>query len=101
MGLFRSRPVQGRVSHKWTIQLSRALYRQGQFSGVLVLSLSPEYISRYFQSIFDGANDVILLLRTDGAYLARSQGQEQVMGRSVSDVDRKSTRLNSSHLVIS
>src|SRR5260370_25600465 len=39
-----------------------------------------------FRSIFDGANDVILLLRTDGAYLARSQGQEQVMGRSVSDV---------------
>ncbi|WP_336692001.1 diguanylate cyclase [Delftia acidovorans] len=86
MGMFIGRPVQGRVSHKWTIQLSRALYRQGQFSGVLVLSLSPEYISRYFQSIFDGANDVILLLRTDGTYLARSQGQEAVMGRSVSDV---------------
>ncbi|MFC4927663.1 PAS domain-containing protein [Delftia deserti] len=86
MGMFIGRPVQGRVSHKWTIQLSRALYRQGRFSGVLVLSLSPEYISSYFQSIFDGARDVILLLRTDGAYLARSQGQDEVMGRSVSDV---------------
>lgn len=86
MGMFIGRPVQGRVSHKWTIQLSRALYRQGRFSGVLVLSLSPDYISGYFQSIFDGAKDVILLLRTDGVYLARSQGQDEVMGRSVSDV---------------
>ncbi len=86
MGMFIGRPVQGRVSHKWTIQLSRALYRQGRFSGVLVLSLSPDYVSGYFQSIFDGAKDVILLLRTDGVYLARSQGQDEVMGRSVSDV---------------
>ena len=83
MGMYISRPVKGRVSHKWTIQLSRALYRQGRFSGVLVLSLSPEYISHYFQAIFDGPRDVILLLRDDGTYLARTQGQDEVMGSSV------------------
>lgn len=84
MGMYISRPVQGRVSHKWTIQLSRALYRQGRFAGVLVLSLSPEYISGYFQAIFDGPQDVVLLLREDGAYLARTKRQEEVMGKSVS-----------------
>jgi diguanylate cyclase (GGDEF)-like protein len=83
-GMFIGRPVQGRVSQKWTIQLSRALYRNGQFSGVLVLSLSPDYISRYFQAIFDGPQDVIVLLRNDGTYLARSHQQDEAMGRSVS-----------------
>ncbi len=85
MGMYISQPVEGRLSRKWTIQLSRALYREGRFSGVLVLSLSPEYISRYFQAIFDGPRDVILLLRDDGTYLARSQRQDEVLGQSVSD----------------
>lgn len=55
----------------------RALHdRHGQFAGVLVLSLSPEFLSQQLQSIYDNPRDVILLLRDDGTYLARSQRQE-------------------------
>lgn len=81
--LFVGRPLLGRVSGKWSVQLSRALYRDGQFDGVLVLSLSPQYLSRQLQSIADSQRDVILVLREDGAYLARSQQQDDVMGREV------------------
>lgn len=84
-GMYIGPPVQGRVSQRWSIQLSRALHdRQGQFAGVLVLSLSPQFLSQQLQSIYDNPRDVILLLRDDGTYLARSQRQEEVLGRRVS-----------------
>lgn len=82
-GLFVGRPVQGRVSKQWSIQLSRALHQDGKFAGVLVLSLSPEYISRQLQAIFENPRDVILLLREGGTYLARSQHQAEVLGHDV------------------
>lgn len=82
-GLFIGRPVQGRVSGQWSIQLSRAMFRQGKFSGVVVLSLSPEYLSRQLQTIFDSPRDVIVILREDGSYLARSQQQNLILGRKV------------------
>lgn len=82
-GLFVGHPVQGRPSEHWGIQLSQALHRNGKFAGVLVLSLSPEYISGQLQTIFDNPRDVILLLREDGWYLARSQRQSDVLGRGV------------------
>ncbi|CAK9133492.1 unnamed protein product, partial [Ilex paraguariensis] len=61
-GTFIGRPVQGRVSGQWGIQLSRALHHRGAFAGVLVVSLSPQYLSRQLQAIFDSPRDVILLL---------------------------------------
>ena len=81
--LYISKPVMGKVSKKWTIQLTKPLYRQNKFIGVMVLSLSPDYISKYFQNIFDNPVDVILLAREDGAYLARSQYQDKVLGKSL------------------
>jgi len=82
-GLYVGRPVRGRVSQEWTIQLSRGLYRDGRFIGVLVLSVSPDYIGRYFHTLFERTDDVVVLVREDGAYLARSQGQDAVLGQSV------------------
>ena len=83
LGLYVGRPVQGRVTGQWTIQLSRALHRNGEFAGVLVLSLSPDYFAEYFRSIFEGSKDVIVLFRDDGAYLSRSAGQAAVLGQSI------------------
>lgn len=82
-GMFVSRPVLGRVSQRWSIQLSRALQRDGVFIGVLVLSLSPDHIAQYFEALASGTGDVIVLLRSDGSYLARSQRQNEVLGTSV------------------
>ncbi|CAB5694974.1 Probable diguanylate cyclase YdaM [Delftia tsuruhatensis] len=82
-GLFVGSPVQGRVSGQWSIQLSRALHHEGKFSGVLVLSLSPRYISQQLRAIVENQRDVIMLLREDGTYLARSQSQDTVLGGKV------------------
>jgi diguanylate cyclase (GGDEF)-like protein/PAS domain S-box-containing protein len=82
-GLFVGRPVPGKVSGLWSVQLSRALYRQGHFAGVLVLSVSPQYLAGNFRAMFDDPQDVIALLREDGPFLARSHLQEQVLGQAV------------------
>lgn len=81
--LYVSKPVLGRVSGQWSIQLSYPIERQGQFAGVLVLSLAPEYLARQLRVVFTDDSDVALLLRSDGSYLARSDRLAQVMGRSV------------------
>lgn len=78
-------PVFGRVSQRWTIQVSHALRRNGEFQGVVVLSVSPDYISGYFREIFTSNNDVALLVYEDGTYLARSSLQEQTLNTKVPD----------------
>lgn len=82
-GLFISQPVLGRVSQKWSIQLSRAIRHEGRFAGVVVISISPAYISGFFRKVFSAPEDVVMLLRDDGSYLARSRMEVEVMGKSV------------------
>jgi diguanylate cyclase (GGDEF)-like protein/PAS domain S-box-containing protein len=77
--LFISRPIMGRVSGKWSLQFSYPVERAGQFAGVLVLSISPDYISNYFREVFSGGSDVAFVVRNDGSYLARSVMQDKVM----------------------
>ena len=82
--LYISQPVMGRVSQMWTIQITRAIRVQGRFAGVVVISITPSYLASFFREIPDVARDVIMLLRDDGAYLARSQGLDNAMGKYVS-----------------
>lgn len=44
MGCISAFPVKGRVSGQWTIQLSRALQRNGHFLGVVVVSIPGDYL---------------------------------------------------------
>ena len=81
-GLYISHPLLGRVSGQWAIQFSRAMRVGDQFAGVVVVSVSPAYLSGFFQDILDQPRDVILLLRDDGAYLARSRDEAAVLGTS-------------------
>ena len=82
-GLFISRPLMGRVSKVWTIQISRAMRHHSAFDGVVVVSVAPSYLSSFFREILEQPTDVVMLLRNDGAYMARSRIEEQVLGKSV------------------
>jgi len=49
--LFISRPVVGRVSGKWSIQLSRRFPREGKFGGAVVASLDPRHFTKFYTRV--------------------------------------------------
>src|SRR6202035_4785477 len=71
--LFISRPVIGRVSGKWSVQLSRRfLNLDGTFGGVIVVSLDPEHFTKFFNRVDLASSGSIALIRDDG--VVRSAG---------------------------
>ena len=71
--LFISKPVVGRVSGKWSVQFSRRfLNSDGSFGGVVVASLDPEHLTKFYDRIDFGSAASISLIGTDG--VVRSSG---------------------------
>lgn len=65
--LFVSKPVLGRVSGKWSIQLTRRLnYPDGHFKGVAVASFDPNYFLDFHRQIDLGSDSLISLIGLDG-----------------------------------
>jgi signal transduction histidine kinase len=81
--LFISRPVIGRQSNKWSIQFVRKLLApDGSFDGIAVVSLDPNYLSRFYGSIAVG-NGTIILANTGGTILARAPVSASLIGRQL------------------
>ena len=65
--LFISKPVLGRASGKWSIQLTRRLnYPNGDFKGVAVASFDPNYFLDFHRQIDLGQDSLISLIGLDG-----------------------------------
>lgn len=79
-GLFISKPLMGKVSKKWSIQFSRRIEDNGKFLGVLVVSVSPEYLYHTLERLTRGSQDVLLTLRDSGEVMARSHDLEKAIG---------------------
>lgn len=70
--LFISKPILGRVSGRHSIQVTRPILNGlDGFEGVLVISLSTDYFSRFFGSVDLGRSGSISLVGTDGVFRAR------------------------------
>ncbi|MGH6671237.1 MAG: bifunctional diguanylate cyclase/phosphodiesterase [Xanthobacteraceae bacterium] len=71
--LFISKPVVGRASGKWSVQLTRRfLNKDGSFAGVVVASMDPAHFTSFFDQIKLGADTSVALIGTDG--VVRSEG---------------------------
>ncbi len=84
--LFVSKPVLGRASGKWSIQLSRRINKaDGSFGGVVVVSLDPYYFTNLYSEVDLGKQGVITLLGQDGVVRARRSGQNVSVGQKLPD----------------
>jgi len=74
-GLFLGKPVLGKVSNKWTIQLSRKIERSdGRVLGVVVASLNPAYFEQSYSEVNLGPKGGVTLLGNDRSVRARVIG---------------------------
>ncbi|QCP48674.1 EAL domain-containing protein [Trinickia violacea] len=74
--LYISKPVLGRVSGQWTLQMTRRLnHPDGSFAGVVVVSEDPNYFtSDFYNNAAIGKFGVIAVISDNGAVLARHTG---------------------------
>ncbi|OWW21954.1 EAL domain-containing protein [Noviherbaspirillum denitrificans] len=82
--LFISRPLVGRVSGRQTIQFTRPIHdAERRFLGVIVMSVAPEYFSRFHDSINLGPQGSVTVVRSTGEILSRSPETEKSIGQSL------------------
>jgi diguanylate cyclase (GGDEF)-like protein/PAS domain S-box-containing protein len=82
--LFISEPVRGLASARLSLEFSRRVRApDGGFGGVIVASIDPNFIGRYFQTINPGQTGSIILRNMNGVILA-AQGVPSInIGRQV------------------
>ncbi|MDD2808614.1 MAG: ATP-binding protein [Rhodoferax sp.] len=84
--LFISKPVLGRATGKWSIQLTRPItLKNGQFGGVVVVSIDPGYFTRFYGELELGADGLLALYGQDGIARARKVGEEESFGNQASN----------------
>ena len=82
---FVSKPVLGRVSKKWSVQVTRRINRpDGSFGGVAVISLDPTYFTSVYGEVDLGKQGAVALVGQDGVVRARRVGNESGAGQNLS-----------------
>lgn len=83
--VFVGPPIQSRSTQDWVITVSRRFEQpQGQFAGVIAVTLGVENFLRLFGKIDVGQDGAIALTYTNGRMLVRYPFREQDMGRDFS-----------------
>jgi diguanylate cyclase (GGDEF)-like protein len=76
--LYISRPLEGRISRKWTVQFTRPVYTMdGRFDGVVIASIEPAYFSRFYRQLDLGKDASVTLALAEGTVLAGASHASQ------------------------
>ncbi|WP_236580659.1 diguanylate cyclase domain-containing protein [Rubrivivax sp. A210] len=81
--LFVSRPLRGRVSGKWSIQLARPILDGARRVGVIVVSVDPDFFVNFYAAAGLGSGGAARMIRDTGEVMARSSEQEKYVGKVV------------------
>ncbi len=83
--VFVSKPVLGRATGRWSIQLTRRINRpDGSFGGVAVISVDPFYFVSFYNEVNIGKRGVVTLVGLDGVVRARRAGESTAIGQDLS-----------------
>ena len=70
--LFFGKPATGRGAGNWSLPLSRRLTApDGSFAGVLIVSLNPSYLARFYEAVDLGPGGTVMLVGRDAIVRAR------------------------------
>ncbi|QJC58094.1 Sensory/regulatory protein RpfC [Polaromonas vacuolata] len=83
--LFISTPLKGRVSGLWSIQLTRPIFKEGLFDGVLVVSISPSLLAAFNAKIGGDIKRSVGIINAKGVVLARYPESATAIGQVVKD----------------
>lgn len=73
--LFISKPVVGRASGKWSVQLTRRfLNKDGSFAGVVVASMDPAHFTSFYDRVKLGTDTSVAMIGSDGVVRAEGGG---------------------------
>lgn len=83
--LFISKPLLGRSSRKWSIQMTRRInHPDGSFGGVAVVSVDPFYFSNFYKQVNLGGNSIVSLVGRDGIVRAHGMDHNETIGIDMS-----------------
>jgi PAS domain S-box-containing protein len=89
-----SAPVLGRVSGRWSIQITRRLEsREGAFEGVLVISVDPTYFAQFFDQVQLGADGFAMVVGQDRVVRSLQGRPEDGIGWTIPASDNLFTAL--------
>ena len=100
--LFISKPVIGRASGKWSVQMTRSFKKaNGSFGGVIVASFDPEHFAKFYGRIELGQGATYTLIGEDGVVRATGGDKQYqfALGKDLTG-DKRLAHLNSNRTEI-
>jgi len=81
-----STPLLGRISDTWQVPISRPLIKaDSSFGGIIVLSVNPDYFTRFYQKAEIGKQGLVMLVGLDGISRARRVGSTLSFGDDMTE----------------